>query len=160
MNKIKQIKNAIANTSPERLAKIEYQSHFMQIIGVTIVCGILIWKGFWWIILAFVFSIGVSVSQAISAHQKYTAIMSIVGDTYNYDKDKSPTRRRDHVIKNTLGFWSKPVSVFVSLVVCMRYVPYNTWYYKILFAVCLLTVYLVFYFFPIYWMAKFWFDRK
>ncbi len=81
MKKLKELKEAIKNTSPDRLAKIEYQSHFMQIIGVALVCGILIYKGFWWIIFAFVFSLGVSLSQGISAYQKYHAIKDIIGYT-------------------------------------------------------------------------------
>ena len=154
MTKLQELKTAIRNTPPARLAKIEYQSHFLQMIGVTIVCGILIYQGFWWIILAFIFSLGVSLSQGIRAYQTYHTIKDIVGDTYNYSKDKSPTRRREYVIKTALGSSPKYVAIFISFIICFFYVPYNTWYFKFLFTFSILFFYLVLYFFPIYWYAK------
>ena len=68
---------AIKNPPPERLASIEYKSHFLQGIGITVVCIFLIAKGFWYIIFAFVFGVGISYSQGITAYKKYQMIMSL-----------------------------------------------------------------------------------
>lgn len=160
MKKLKELKEAIKNTSPDRLAKIEYQSHFMQMLGVTMVCGILIWKGFWWIIFAFIFSIGVSLSQFISAYQKYHAIIDIVGDTYDVKKDKSFTRKRDYIIKQVIGKWVKWVLLIFSIITSIRFIPYHTWYFKILFAVSTILIYVIFYFFIAYWAANQFLQEK
>ena len=78
MNKYQQWKHAIKNPQPERLAKVEYQSHFFQMIGITVVCIALIIKGFWWIIFAFIFGLGISYSQGMSAMIKYRNIMALI----------------------------------------------------------------------------------
>ncbi len=156
MTKLKDLKEAIKNTPPERLANIEYQSHFLQMVGVTIVCGIFIWKGFWWIILAFIFSLGISLSQGISAYQKYNAIISITGGTqYDYKNDKSFTRKRDYIIRKYMGKYFWIVSVIISFILCYTLLPLNTWYFKIIFSFSFVVIHLLFYFFPIYWIAKF-----
>ncbi len=161
MNKLKQLKEAIKNTSPDRLAKIEYQSHFMQMIGVSTVCGILIFKGFWWIIFAFIFSLGVSLSQFISAYQKYHAIKDIIGDTYDVNKDKSFTRKRDYINTQVFGPVMKWACGFVSIVTALFLVPYNTWYLKILFSFSIIAFYIFFYFFFTFWFAnKFYKENK
>lgn len=161
MNKLKQLKEVIKTTPPDRLAKIEYQSHFMQMIGVTAVCGILIFKGFWWIIFAFIFSLGVSLSQFISAYQKYHAIKDIIGDTYNVKKDKSFTRKRDYIINKTFGRWMKWFIMLASAAIAWDLVPYHTWYYKILFTFSFLVIYIILYFFVTFWIAnKFYKEKK
>ncbi len=105
MGKYKQFKEAIANPPIERLASIEYRSHFMQMLGITAVCAILISKGFWWIIFAFIFGLGISYSQGVSAYQKYRTIMKYVKpeDPINFDNDISFTRRRSKIVKYVLG---------------------------------------------------------
>lgn len=153
MNKLKQLKEAMKQTPPDRLAKIEYQSHFMQMIGVSAVCSILIFKGFWWIIFAFIFSLGVSFSQFISAYQKYHAIKDIIGDTYNYKKDKSFTRKRSYIINKNIGWTAKVFSGFFAAIFCLYLIPYSTWYFKILFMFSFIVFYLLLYFFPFYWLA-------
>ncbi len=158
MKKFKQLKSAIRNTSPDRLAKIEYQSHFMQMIGVSAVCGILIFKGFWWIIFAFIFSLGVSFSQCVSAYQKYHAIKDIIGDTYDVNKDKSFTRKRDYIINETFGKWIKWCIMLASAVLTWSWVPYHTWYYKILFAFSFLIIHIILYFFITFWAANKYYD--
>ncbi len=154
MKKLKQIKEAIKQTPPDRLAKIEYQSHFMQILGVALVCGILIWKGFWWIIFAFVFSLGVSLSQGISAYQKYHAIKDIIGDTYDVKKDKSFTRKRDYIITSVFGRGIKWIALFLSIMISLLFIPYDTWYFKILFALVTIIIYILVYFYFTFWIAK------
>ena len=154
MNKLKQLKEAVKNTPPDRLAKIEYQSHFMQILGVALVCGILIYKGFWWIIFAFVFSLGVSLSQGISAYQKYHAIKDIIGDTYDIKKDKSFTRKRDYIINQVFGPLVKWACGGVAVITSLFIVPFNTWYFKILFTFSIIAIYIFLYFFFTFWIAN------
>ncbi len=89
--------------APERLAKIEYQSNFLQIIGILAVCVILIYRGYWYIIFAFIFSVGISYSHGIASFKKYKMIMQLHGTIYDPKTDKSPTRRRSHVIKTVFG---------------------------------------------------------
>lgn len=161
MNKLKQLKEAIKSTPPDRLAKIEYQSHFMQIIGVATVCAILIFKGYWWIIFAFVFSLGVSLSQGIGAYQKYHAIIDILGKKkYNPDKDKSPSRRRDYIINHVFGRWIKWISLFASTFIAYSIIPYNNWYMKILFVLSIFFIHIIIYFFIIYFFANLIYRRN
>ena len=154
MNRFKKLKEAIKNTSPDRLAKIEYQSHFMQMLGVSAVCGILIFKGFWWIIFAFIFSLGVSFSQFISAYQKYHAIRDIIGDTYNFHKDKSFTRRREYIITKVFGKKVKIVSLVSSGLTTLLLIPYDIWYMKVLFSIIMIVIYVFYYYFLFYWLAN------
>ncbi len=156
MNKLKQIKKAIKNTPPERLAKIEYQSLFIHMIGVSVVCAILIWKGFWWIIFAFIFSLGVSYSQWIGAMQKYRAIVGLVGKKkYNPRRDKSFTRKRDYYIKQRLGKYTWTIAAFMSIIFNLMYVPHTNWWQNILFSFGFIFFYIVIYFFFFYALTKF-----
>ena len=115
MNKLKNFKEAIQSPPPERLAKIEYQSHFLQMLGITVVCFFLILKGLWYIIFAFIFGLGVSYSQGMSAYTKYRNILEMVEPDHplNFEEDISPTRRRskiiNHVFKNT-AHWSATIA--------------------------------------------------
>lgn len=155
MNKLKQLKRAIRKTPPERLAKIEYQSHFMHMMGVSVVCGILIWKGFWWIIFAFIFSLGVSYSQWVSAIQKHKGIVTIVGvKRYYPSRDKSFTRRRDYYIKKTLGKNVWILAALLSVYLNLRFVPRGPWWQDIIFSLGFLFFYIVIYFFFFYWLVK------
>ncbi len=161
MSKFQEVKTAIKNTPPERLAKIEYQSHFMHMIGVSIVCGILIFKGFWWIIFAFVFSLGVTFSQWISAHQKYRAIVSLIGRReYDYDSDKSFTRKRDYIIKQAFGKFNWILMAIASFAITYLAVPRDSWYMNIAFSLVFLMTYIFLYFFLTYWVAKYFWDRR
>ncbi|KKK52130.1 hypothetical protein LCGC14_3107970, partial [marine sediment metagenome] len=105
MNKYQQFKKALQNPPPERLAKIEYQSHLLQAFGITTVSIILIFKGLWYIIFAFIFATGINYSQGMSAYNKYNNIMAIITPekVKDYDKDISPTRRRRKIITHVFG---------------------------------------------------------
>lgn len=151
MNKLQEIKEAIKRTPPQRLKKIEYQSHMMQMVGVSIVCGIFIWKGFWWIILAFIFSLGISFTQGISAYQQYIALCQHLGPLkYNPKKDKSFTRQRDYYIKKSFGKYTWVIAALSSLYINLRFVPYETWWQIILFSLGFIFFYIVIYFFFFY----------
>jgi len=162
MKKLQELKEAMKHTPPHRLAKIEYQSHFLQIFGVSAVCGILIFRGFWWIIFAFVFSIGVSISQFISAYQKYHAIVDIVGiPEYDPSKDKSFTRSRDYIVKSIYGRSMKWYCIATSVLGSFYFIPYHTWYFKILFGTSIIVFYVLMYFyFAFYFANKLYEDKE
>ena len=63
MSKIRDLKHAVANPPAARLAKTEYISHFLSLFGILAVCIFLIFKGFWYIIFALIFGVGVSRSE-------------------------------------------------------------------------------------------------
>ena len=159
MKTYKEIKQAISNPPPGRLERIEYQSHFMQILGVMAVCAILIWKGLWYIIFAFVFSIGVSYSQGTAAYRRYR-IITQHGEPYNLKLDKSPTRRRDHVIKQVLGKHSWIFAATISSVITFLFIPFDKWYMKVSFTILILFNYLIIYFLLFYFIAKPIYDRR
>ena len=117
MTKYQDFKEAIKSPPPERLAKVEYQSHFFQMLGITIVCVILIVKGFWYIIFAFVFGLGISYSQGMSAFIKYNNIMALLQPAKfeDYEKDKSPSRKRDKIITHVFGNSARWISVVLSV---------------------------------------------
>ncbi len=159
MKTLTKIKQAISNPPPGRLERIEYQSHFLQILGVTAVCAILIWKGLWYVIFAFIFSIGVSYSQGAAAYRRYK-IISQHSEPYNPKLDKSPTRRRDYVIKKTLGKYAWVIAATISSVITYLIIPSDKWYMKISFGMVILLNYLVIYFMIFYFIAKPIYDRR
>ena len=154
MKKLQELKDAMRSPPPERLARIEYRSHFMQIFGVMLVSALLIWKGFWYIIFAFIFSIGVSYSQGMNAYQRYRAIMAGKGEEYNPDLDKSPTRKRDYIIKKAFGKYSWGFAAIFSVVITYLLVPLERWFMKVAFGIIILFNYLLIYFFLFYFIAK------
>ena len=162
MNKLQEVKEAMKNTPPERLARIEYQSHFMQMLGVTAVCGILIFQGYWYIIFAFIFSLGISYSQGIGAYQKYRTIKALIGEKeYDVEKEISPSRKRTYIIREVFGRSAGWSVLIVTIFLNLRYVDYSVWYTKILFSFSLIITYIIFYFFIIYWFAsKLYYRRK
>ena len=159
MKTITKIKQAITNPPAGRLERIEYQSHFMQIFGVMIVCAILIWKGYWYIIFAFVFSIGVSYSQGVNAYRRYR-IISQHKEPYDPKLDKSPTRRRDYVIKKILGKYSWIIAACISVALTYIFIPFDRWFMKVSFGILILFNYLIIYFLLFYFIAKPIYDKK
>lgn len=157
MGKYKEWKEAIKNPAPERLAKVEYQSHFFQMIGITIVCIVLIVKGFWWIIFAFVFGLGISYSQGMSAMIKYRNIMALIKPEHfsSYDHDISPTRRRDKIVTHVFGKSSKWISLIMAVV--LSFVILGNQYSRItlslLYPIVSIIFYFIIYFFLFYWIA-------
>lgn len=169
MNKFKKLKEAISNPPPERLAGIEYRSHFLQMIGVTFVCGMLLFKGFWYIIFAFIFSLGISYSQGMTAYQKYKFIASMTPkeEPKDFIKDVSPSRKRDKIIQHTLGEKAKWTSLFVSCLISLfwiRVIPRETILNKIGFTFAYLFsaigLHIFIYFFLFYILAKTMYDKE
>lgn len=110
--KWKSFKEAVSNPQPEVLATIEYRSHFLSMIGTLVVSLALIFKGYWYVIFALIFQVGVSYSQGMAALQRKRLIM----DFQMQDKktlaqllaDKSFTRKRQRIINAAFGkaaFW-------------------------------------------------------
>lgn len=157
MGKYQDWKHAIKNPAPERLAKVEYKSHFFQMIGITIVCIILIVKGFWWIIFAFIFGLGISYSQGMSAMIKYRNIMALIKPEHfsEYDHDISPTRRRDKIVTYVFGKSAKWVALIMGVI--LSFVILGTQYSRItlslLYPIVSIIFYLMLYFFVFYWIA-------
>ncbi len=156
MNKLTQLKQSMQNPPPERLAKIEYKSHFLQIIGITVVCIALVLKGFWYIIFAFIFSVGISYSQGMTAYRKYKTIMSIVAPEKmeDYEKDISPTRRRSKIINSVIpqGNW---LGIISSVILTMITIDPTIGRIKlmILYPLTIFIYYVVVYFFVLYWIT-------
>ena len=160
MKLTKRLKQAIKNPPAERLAKIEYQSHLLQALGIIAVSIILFIKGFWYIIFALIFGVGVSYSQGMTAYKKYKAIQEF-SEPYDYEKDKSPSRKRAYVIDETLGSWVKwPVIISSVIVTCGLYkANYSRWILTLIYPITILTIFILIYYFPVYWLANIIFKK-
>lgn len=160
----KEFKERWKNPRPEVLAKIEYQSHFLGIFGNLIVCIILIFSGYWYIILAFIFSLGVSYSQGMMALKKYKAILNLIPKELPEDieKDISPSRRRSKIVQFVFGKWAKWISIFLSLInttALLFYPIYNADFFmriilSLVYTITIFLMFLFFYLFVFYWIAK------
>ncbi len=151
-SKWEKVKSAIANPPPDRLASIEYKSHFLQMLGIFVVCIFLIIKGFWYIIFALIFGVGVSYSQGISAYNKFTAIQEIMGKK-TIEDDPSPSRRRTRLVEQAFGWRAKVFPALTSIAICYFFIPFNTWYFKTAFAFAFILIYIIIMLFPMYWLA-------
>ncbi len=160
MSKWEDYKRAIKNPKPELLMQVEYRSHFMQIFGVAIVSVILVLKGFWYILFAFIFSIGVSYSQGMAAYKKYNSYMSYM-ENQPTEEDPSPSRRRSKVVQKVFGgastMWASGLAVISAYVLID---PFRApWYVQLAYFMLMLIFYVIFYYFILYWFAK-RFDTK
>lgn len=158
MSKLQQFKEAVKNPRPDRLAQIEYRSHFMQMLGVSTVCLILILKGLWYIIFAFVFSLGISYSQGMSSYMKYKNIVAIMGKEpiEDYEKDVSPTRKRSKIINHVFGSSAKWASIIVSVLLSFVIIGVERSRLILSLSYPILTTifFVLFYFFLFYWVAN------
>ncbi len=164
MKKLKQLKEAVKNPPPERLARIEYRSHFLQMLGITAVCTILFAKGFWYIIFAFVFGVGISYSQGITAYKKYKMISSLVEKEKpkDFEKDISFTRRRGKIIKDILGRKASLFSIIISVMLPLFIIdPLSVrWFYNIAYFLMIIFFYVFIYYYICYWIAYPFYKRK
>ena len=164
MKKLGEVKEAIANTPPERLAKIEYQSHFMQMLGVSIVCVILVLKGLWYIIFAFIFSLGISYSQGMGAYRKYRNIMAIIKpeEVSEYEKDISPTRRRGKIIDHVYGSKAKWFSIIIAVMFSYLLIGFDhVWYLQnIAYFISIVVIYILLYYFVTFWFAYHYYKKE
>ena len=164
MNKYQEWKQAIKTPPPERLAKIEYQSHFFQIFGITIVSIILIFKGFWYIMFAFIFGVGISYSAGMSAYIKYRNIMALLQpeDFKDYDKDNSPTRRRSKIINHVFGSTAKWISILISAVVPLFFIQFaeSRLAFSFAYVMMMAVMFILTYFFLFYWAANLVYQKE
>jgi len=164
MSKYKDWKEAMRNTPPERLARIEYQSHFFQMMGISIVCIVLIIKGLWWVIFAFIFGLGISYSGGMSAYIKYRNIMALLKPEHfsEYDKDQSPTRRRGKIVDHVFGKGAKWVAIVIA--VGFAFVMLGNNYSRItlslLYPITSIIFYIAIYFMLFYWVAYPMYKRR
>ncbi len=158
------LKDAIKNPPPERLAKIEYQSHFLQIIGITTVCIVLFMKGFWYIIFAFIFSVGISYSQGMTAYAKYKMIKGLRPEEKieDYEKDISFTRRRSKIITSVVGSYGKWLSIIVSVVgsYYLLGINHSRLFLSSVYPLTILFTYVLFYFYILYWITYPFYKRR
>lgn len=156
-SRFQKAKEAMKSPPPERLAKIEYQSHFLQMMGVGITSIVLVSRGFWYVLFAFIFSLGVSYSQGMSAYVRYNNIMNILGkiNPADFEKDISPTRRRSKIVTHVFGKSGSWVSSIVAVAAPMFFLNLSPWrwYYSISYFLSILLVYVLTYFFIMYHLA-------
>ncbi len=157
MGKYKEWKAAIKSPPPERLAKIEYQSHFFQMMGISIVCIMLVMKGYWYIILAFVFGLGISYSQGMSAYIKYNNIMQLINPeaVKDYDSDVSPTRRRSKIVNHVFGSSAKWGSIAVAIIFPLFFIQFaeSRVMFSLAYIMMMIVLFVLTYFFFFYWIA-------
>lgn len=150
------LKQAMSNPPPERLAKIEYRSHLYQAFGISFVCLMLIYKGMWYIIFAFMFGIGISYSQGMGAYNRYKTIMEIIGPEKmeDYEKDISPSRRRSKIIQSVFKP-AKIVSVILSVITTMFIIDPTMSRLKLslMYPTVILLMFVFYYFFVMYWIS-------
>ncbi len=156
--------DAVRNPPPERLAKIEYQSHTLQAIGIIFVCIMLIMKGFWYIIFAMIFGVGISYSQGIAAYNKYKTIMEYKPkeDPKDFENEISPSRRRSKIIEHSLGSLAKVgSSIFaVAGAVMINDPTWNRWILMFMYPATMFVLYIGFYYYPMYWIASMYYKKE
>lgn len=151
------IKDSMKDPPPERLARIEYQSHFLQMVGITFVCIFLIYKGFWYIIFALIFGVGISYSQGMTAYKKYRTIKQYAPliNPKDFETDVSPTRRRANIVKYIYGEkinWG----IAIASVIATLFIVDPTiarWKLSLLYPFLILAIYFGMYFGVAYWLA-------
>lgn len=151
------------NPPPERLAKIEYRSHLYQGFGIIFVSIMLIMKGFWYIVFALIFGVGVSYSAGMTAYMKYKAIMSIKQPEKmrDFEKDISFTRRRTKIMDSVIPN-SKWVGIIVSVFATIMIIDPELarWQLMLLYPLTLLLIYVAFYFNILYWICYPFYKRR
>ncbi len=158
MGKLEQLKEAIKNPPPERLAKIEYQSYILQSLGIIFVSVILIVKGMWYIVFAFIFALGINYSAGMNAYRKYKNIMEFVPKKTpeEIENDISWSRRRDNIIKYVFkkrAYWiCVVVSVFVTYLL-LHSLSLSIWINIFLYPIVIFITLIFLYFFVGYWIA-------
>lgn len=159
-NKWLELKEKIKNPPADRLAKIEYRSHFYNMMGVSLVCIILIVKGYWYVILAFIFSLGVSYSQGMTSYKKYQMICAMTSKI-PIENEMSPSRKRDRIIKETIGVKARVItSIFAGLAPLFIIPEINRAIYSLSYAFLSIFIFIITYYFPFYWIANYLYNKK
>ena len=162
--KFKRLKEAMKNPPADRLAKIEYQSNFLQAIGIFAVCVVLIVKGMWYIIFALIFGVGINYSQGMNAYRKYHNIKEFMPkeEPKDFIKDISPSRKRGKIIEHIFGEKVKWLSILIS--VFFTYILFGMdhhWLFNsIIYPISLLGMFIIIYFFGVYKVALYYYKKE
>ena len=164
MSKYQEWKEVIKSPPPERLAKVEYQSHLFQAFGITFVSIILIFKGFWYILFAFIFGLGISYSQGMSAYIKYNNIMALIRPeaVEDYDKDNSPTRRRSKIIYHVFSSSAKWASIGASAIIPFFFIGFaqSRIAFSFAYVMMMMVTFVLIYFGFFYWIANYFYKKE
>ena len=160
--KLEQWKERMKNPPPERLAAIEYKSYFSQIMGTMGVCIILMIKGYWYIIFAFIFILGVYYSQGMAAYQKYKMICSLSGvKESELDNEKSPSRRRDKTIREVFGAKGHWTAAVIAALLPAFVLPDMFFIlYSLSYLMVIVFTYSIVYYFLIFYIANPFYKMK
>lgn len=159
MSKIRDLKHAVANPPAARLAKTEYISHFLSLFGILAVCIFLIFKGFWYIIFALIFGVGVSYSQGMTALQKYRMIVTMQPKVKieEFSNDISFSRRRAKIVGWAYGRIPSLVSIVFAILFSVFVVSHivDSFLLKIsLYPIIAILIYAFLYYFCFYELAN------
>lgn len=160
----KNLIEAFKNPPPERLAKIEYQSHFLQALGIIFACSILIYSGFWYIIFALIFGVGISYSQGIAAYNKYKTIMQFKPkeNPISFEKEKSPTRRKQKINTYIMGKKAFIICSILSVIITLFIVDptWNRWILMFIYPITISLIYVFIYYYPLFEISNFFYKRR
>jgi len=157
MNTFQKWKQAMKNTPPERLMKINMQGHLLQSIGILVVCFILIYtRSMWWLIFIFVFALWNNYSGFISNYQQYNNIKELRKElNLKVPLIKSPHIKKVMLIKNKFGWKAGFISAISSVTISLLIInPLSSvWYYKLFYLITIPLIYYFIYFIIFYKIA-------
>lgn len=169
--------DAVRNPPPERLHKVNMQSNVFNAIGTIIVASVLIYKGFWWVCLAFIFSLGMSYTGYIQSRNQYKQVINLKNQIKSSGKnkeelkdqevidilnEKSPTRQKTMKIKFFFGRKLSWILMIISVVVWWIIINPATkdiWW-RIAMVILIIITYLILYFGALGKLASYIFERR
>ncbi len=158
MTKLERFKQAIKNPPPERLAAIEFRSHLLQGIGIAFASVLLIIKGLWYIVFAFVFGIGISYSQGMNAYMKWKTLVSmkVPEKAIEFEFDISPSRRRSKIVKYVMGDKIIWLHIVFSVALTIFIIPadISRWLLMLVYPISITGLFIFIHFFLTYWFAN------
>lgn len=170
MGKWSEFKSYVLSPPPHILARIEYRGHFLNILGVLAVSLVLMFKGYWYAIFAFIFSTLVSYSQGMSALQRYRVFVSMLPEeTYEYIlSDKSFTRKRQRLVNKRYVFYIRWLVLFSCFIIIIKlfglqsltYSNLNSYLKVIIYVIKIGLSTLVFYFIYLYLLIAYFIEKN
>ena len=152
----REVRLSITNPPAERLAKVEYKSYLYQAFGILFATIILVYKGIWYIVFAFIFGIGICYSNGMTAYRKWKFIKETLPkeNPKDFDKDISFTRRRSKIIEHTFGSWFKYFVTIICVILSYVFMPiWNRLLLMLYYPISILFWYTALYFLLAYWIA-------
>lgn len=164
MSKWNKFKEVMKNPPAHRLAKVEYQSYILQALGIIFVSGMLIYKGLWYVVFAFVFGLGINYSAGMTAYRKYKNIIEFMPQEKpkDYDNDISWTRRRDKIIIYIFGEKTRWICSVLSVlpIALIEFSTHTTWLFRSLFYPPLLFFIFTFFYFGLAYQIAYYVYKK